>query len=151
MKINTIDFEDFSVPFDDVQERPHQFNPAEYARAPAPDLHPEQPEAPSSFDESQEPPLLEELGIDPVAMRKRFLQVFKLGFATEKQLFEDTDMSGPIFIVVLFGIFLMLVLLALINRVGSFTSATSTESECRAALPSALSSTCCTKSRSPNA
>ena len=112
MNINAINFEDVDISLEETQERPHQFNPAEYAyRGRAPEIETEQPGSSSGFDEKQEPPLLEELGIDPSGTKKRLFQVFKLGFGTDKQLFEDTDLSGPVLIVVLFGVFLMLVLL----------------------------------------
>jgi len=63
------------------------------------------------IDEINDPPLLEELGIDPIGVKNRILQIFKFAYGIEKNVFEDTDLSGPLLIAILFGIFLMLVFL----------------------------------------
>ena len=95
--------------FNPRQQHPNQFNPGDYK-------HEQQFQETNmnqmlsqGIDDIEDPPLLEELGIDLGSMKTRLFQVIKLGFGTEKANFEDTDLTGPLVICILFGVFLMMV------------------------------------------
>eukprot|EP00831_Metopus_contortus_P015984 TRINITY_DN16655_c0_g1_i2.p1 TRINITY_DN16655_c0_g1~~TRINITY_DN16655_c0_g1_i2.p1 ORF type:complete len:261 (+),score=44.78 TRINITY_DN16655_c0_g1_i2:123-905(+) len=60
------------------------------------------------MEDLNEPPLLEELGIDAIAIKNRLIEVCKMTMRLDSRLFEDTDLTGPLIIVIAFGIFLML-------------------------------------------
>jgi protein YIPF5/7 len=62
--------------------------------------------APSDFDD--EPPLLEELGINPEHIVQKTLSVLNPFRATEQSVLQDTDMAGPLVFCLAFGSFLLL-------------------------------------------
>eukprot|EP00831_Metopus_contortus_P030793 TRINITY_DN25203_c0_g1_i1.p3 TRINITY_DN25203_c0_g1~~TRINITY_DN25203_c0_g1_i1.p3 ORF type:complete len:115 (+),score=10.57 TRINITY_DN25203_c0_g1_i1:3-347(+) len=60
------------------------------------------------MDDLNEPPLFEELGIDVIAIKTRLIEVCKMTLRLDSHLFEYTDLTGPLIIVIAFGIFQML-------------------------------------------
>jgi uncharacterized membrane protein len=56
---------------------------------------------------SEDPPLLEELGINPTHIKQKAISVL-LGKHVEAQALEDPDMAGPMVIVMLFGMLLLM-------------------------------------------
>jgi len=60
----------------------------------------------TDFDD--EPPLLEELGINPQHIVQKTLSVLNPFRTTEKSIFEDTDLAGPLVFCLAFGGFLLL-------------------------------------------
>ncbi|CRK86391.1 CLUMA_CG000178, isoform A [Clunio marinus] len=60
----------------------------------------------NEFDD--EPPLLEELGINPQHIIQKTLSVLNPFRTTEKSIFEDTDLAGPLVFCMAFGSFLLL-------------------------------------------
>jgi hypothetical protein len=55
-----------------------------------------------------EPPLLEELGINPYQIMEKTLAVLNPLRNTEASILQDTDLAGPVVFCVLFGFFLLL-------------------------------------------
>jgi len=77
------------------------------SQAPSGNLYGEQkPYDATEFDD--EPPLLEELGINPHHIMQKTLSVLNPFRATEKSIFEDTDLAGPLVFCLAFGGFLLL-------------------------------------------
>jgi len=60
----------------------------------------------TEFDD--EPPLLEELGINPNHILQKTLAVLNPMRATDQQILQDTDMAGPLVFCLAFGCFLLL-------------------------------------------
>ncbi len=60
------------------------------------------------MDDDGEIPLLEELGICPENIKQKLISVITYN-KLDKQILEDTDMAGPFFVIVLFGVSLALV------------------------------------------
>jgi hypothetical protein len=56
----------------------------------------------------EDPPLLEELGIVPENIKQKFVSVLTF-HKIDKHILEDSDMAGPFFIFILFGLSLALV------------------------------------------
>lgn len=55
-----------------------------------------------------EPPLLEELGIDPDAILQKTLNVLNPRRTTDPAILQDTDLAGPLVFCLVFGSFLLL-------------------------------------------
>ena len=113
MQGSTIELGGYEQNYDGPQEQQQpqvDAYPFQRPEAQAPNqLKPEGESENMLIDEINDPPLLEELGIDPVAVKNRVLQIFKFAYGLDKNFFEDTDLSGPLLIAILFGAFLMLV------------------------------------------
>ncbi|EGR33339.1 Yip1 domain protein [Ichthyophthirius multifiliis] len=62
---------------------------------------------PNNIDPDNEPPLLEDLGIDLQSIKQRILIVLKIK-QCDKQYLEDTDLAGPILFGFILGFLLML-------------------------------------------
>ncbi|KAG5679170.1 hypothetical protein PVAND_008760 [Polypedilum vanderplanki] len=60
----------------------------------------------NEFDD--EPPLLEELGINPQHILKKTLSVLNPFRTPEREIFDDTDLAGPLVFCMAFGCFLLL-------------------------------------------
>ncbi|KAA0203967.1 hypothetical protein HAZT_HAZT001679 [Hyalella azteca] len=58
--------------------------------------------------EEDEPPLLEELGIDPDAILQKTLNVLNPRRNTDPAMLQDTDLAGPLVFCLAFGSFLLL-------------------------------------------
>lgn len=58
--------------------------------------------------EEDEPPLLEELGIDPDAILQKTLNVLNPRRTTDPAILQDTDLAGPLVFCLAFGSFLLL-------------------------------------------
>jgi len=66
-------------------------------------------EAPEgSLGDEEEPPLLEELGIDPEAIVQKTLNVLNPRRSTDPAMLQDTDLAGPLVFCLAFGSFLLL-------------------------------------------
>ena len=59
------------------------------------------------YDELNEPPLLEELGIDIGQIARKVQSILSLR-KVNKEILEDADLSGPLLIAILFGVILLL-------------------------------------------
>jgi len=62
-----------------------------------------------NLDDDDDLPILDELGISPENIKKKLISVLTF-HKIDKQILEDADMAGPFFVIVLFGISLVLVL-----------------------------------------
>lgn len=79
---------------------PKIFNPNAWQPQPDP--------KPTQLDENDDPPLLEDLGIDLPSIKEKTLAIIKFK-KIEERLLENADMSGPILYALIFGGFLLLV------------------------------------------
>ena len=61
-----------------------------------------------TLNEEDEPPLLEELGIDPDAILQKTLNVLNPRRSTDPAMLQDTDLAGPLVFCLAFGSFLLL-------------------------------------------
>eukprot|EP00045_Choanoeca_perplexa_P018359 m.288972 g.288972 ORF g.288972 m.288972 type:complete len:215 (-) comp17791_c0_seq5:340-984(-) len=61
----------------------------------------------SSFDEDDEPPLLEELGINFSHIQAKTVAVLNVSRPVDAHLMDDTDLIGPLVFCLLFGGFLL--------------------------------------------
>ncbi|KAF2362246.1 Yip1 domain [Trinorchestia longiramus] len=61
-----------------------------------------------NMNEEDEPPLLEELGIDPDAILQKTLNVLNPRRNTDPAMLQDTDLAGPLVFCLAFGSFLLL-------------------------------------------
>jgi len=99
-------FETFNYPTNQPPQQ--QF----YTPSPAPSYFIPQsnPAADSTFDNNfeEEPPLLEELGINPYQIVEKTLSVLNPFRHTEASILQDTDLAGPVVFCVLFGFILLL-------------------------------------------
>lgn len=62
----------------------------------------------AGMHEDDEPPLLEELGIDPDAILQKTLNVLNPRRSTDPAILQDTDLAGPLVFCLAFGSFLLL-------------------------------------------
>lgn len=62
----------------------------------------------ANMGEDDEPPLLEELGIDPDAILQKTLNVLNPRRSTDPAILQDTDLAGPLVFCLAFGSFLLL-------------------------------------------
>lgn len=65
-------------------------------------------ESMGGMTEEDEPPLLEELGIDPDAILQKTLNVLNPRRTTDPAMLQDTDLAGPLVFCLAFGSFLLL-------------------------------------------
>eukprot|EP00730_Choanoeca_flexa_P016205 TRINITY_DN7611_c0_g1_i1.p1 TRINITY_DN7611_c0_g1~~TRINITY_DN7611_c0_g1_i1.p1 ORF type:complete len:221 (+),score=35.48 TRINITY_DN7611_c0_g1_i1:113-775(+) len=61
----------------------------------------------ASYDEDQEPPLLEELGINFSHIQAKTVAVLNVSRPVDSHLMDDTDLIGPLVFCLLFGGFLL--------------------------------------------
>ena len=74
---------------------------------------------PQEYDEENEPPLLEDLGIDLKLIKMRALSVLKFEKCQE-EFVKEPDMSGPLLLVLVFGMLLLLVLYYLFFHIANY-------------------------------
>eukprot|EP00741_Cyanophora_paradoxa_P002480 tig00000076_g2404.t1 len=63
---------------------------------------------PPAYSADNEPPLLEELGINPDLILRKTLALLKPSKSVDRTLTEDADMAGPLLLCLLLGFFLLL-------------------------------------------
>ncbi|KAL7045531.1 hypothetical protein ACKWTF_002250 [Chironomus riparius] len=78
-----------------------------------PDIN--QPKSYEGNEFEDEPPLLEELGINPQHILMKTLSVLNPFRTPEKEIFDDTDLAGPLVFCMAFGGFLLLVSSSCLN------------------------------------
>ncbi|XP_042881269.1 protein YIPF5-like [Penaeus japonicus] len=85
-------------------QQPSFFTPGPSIMTPGP--NPEAPVTGDSIDD--EPPLLEELGINPESILQKTLTVLNPMRRTNPMILQDTDLAGPLAFCLAFGSFLLL-------------------------------------------